>query len=99
MGKGRGGETCAEVIREVVAAREPAFYSDVFEIVNNRGTWATDTIHQQMMQWIVNLPPAYHHWSVKTKRFLFLRPDGLYELYKPSVHGTFDRGTRVDVEG
>lgn len=98
MRKGYKGETCAQVIREVIASREPAFYPDVFEGVRSRGSWATDTIHQQMMQWIVNLPPAYCHWSVKVKKFLFLRPDGRYELYRPRVHGIFDRGTRVDAD-
>jgi hypothetical protein len=50
------------------------------------------------MQWIVNLPPAYCHWSIKAGKLLFLRPDGRYELYGPRVHGVFDRGTRVDVD-
>jgi len=98
MGKGHRGETCAEAIREVVAALEPAAYADVFDSVRRRGTWATDTIHQQMMQWIVNLPPAHYHWEGSSQRFLFLRPDGLYELHRPRVHGIFDRGTRVDLD-
>jgi hypothetical protein len=98
MGKGYNGETCAEAIRQVVAVSEPAWYGDVFEKVRCRGTWADDTIHQQMMQWTVNLPPAYLHWPRSSEKFLFLRSDGLYELYRPRAHGVFDRGRRVDVD-
>jgi hypothetical protein len=98
MGKGHNGETCAEVIREVVGALEPAAYTDIFESVRDRGTWATDTIHQQMMQWMVNLPPVYYHWEGTLRRFLFLRPDGRYELHRLRTHGTFDRGARVDMD-
>ena len=98
MGKGHNGETCAEAIREVVAALQPAAYPEVFEGVRRRGTWASDTIHQQMMQWIVNLPPGYYHWPGASEKFLFLRADGLCELYRSRVHGIFDRGTKVDMD-
>jgi len=37
------------------------------------------------MSCVVNLPAARRHWR-KRMPFLFLRPDGLYELYDPKRH-------------
>ncbi|RLE37842.1 hypothetical protein DRJ17_05595 [Candidatus Woesearchaeota archaeon] len=44
---------------------------------------------------VVNLPPAYRHWSNAPERFLFLREDGRYELYDPEKHGIYSNGLRI----
>ncbi len=44
---------------------------------------------------VVNLPPAYRHWSNAPERFLFLREDGRYELYDPEKHGVYNNGLRI----
>lgn len=95
MVKGYDGQTCAEAIYEVVAPNQPARFEEVFDSVSRKGAWRPDTIYQHMMLLVVNLPPAYHHWRTAPERFLFLRPDGLYELYDEAKHGVFQDGTRV----
>lgn len=95
MAKGYRGQSCADAIYEVVASHEPAHFEEVFDEVSSLGEWTPDTIHQHMMQLVVNLPPAYRRWPSRPDRFLFLRPDGLYELYDEAKHGVFDEGTRI----
>lgn len=97
MSKGYRGETCGEVIYEVVASSQPTQFSAIFEMTEARGTWGDHTIYRQLMKWIVNLPPAYREWPVSRRRFLFLRQDGLFELYSEGKHGVFREGTRIDV--
>lgn len=96
MAKGHRGQSCADAIYEVVATHQPVRFEDVFDKVRLQGAWTPDTIHQHMMQLVVNLPPAYRRWPSRRDRFLFLRPDGLYELYNQARHGVFDEGTRVE---
>ena len=95
MGKGYKNETCPEVIHEIVSAQQPLKFTDLFSMVTRRGTWSTNTIYRQSMKWIVNLPPAYLEWPANQPRFLFLRPDGLFELYDEEKHGVFRAGTRL----
>lgn len=97
MAKGYRGQTCAEAIYDVVASHEPVGFPAIFDAVSGQGPWARHTIYQQLMKWIVNLPPAHYQWPSSRARFLFLRPDGLYELHNEAKHGVFVEGTRIDV--
>ena len=96
MAKGYHGETCPEVIHEIVAANQPVMFPDLLSMVSERGTWSANTIYRQTMKWTINLPPAYLEWPTSQSRFLFLRPDGLFELYDEEKHGLFRKGTRID---
>lgn len=96
MAKGYRGQSCGDAIYEVVASEQPTRFDEVFDKVRLLGAWKPDTIYQHLMLLVVNLPPAYHHWPTARERFLFLRPDGLYELYDQAKHGVFDEGTRVE---
>jgi len=84
-GKGYNGETCAEAIRSEMKPAEVVGLSELFRRVRSRGTWKDDTIWQKLMSHVVNMPPARYHWR-SAKPFLFLRPDGCYELYNSEVH-------------
>lgn len=99
MVKGYKGQSCAHAIYEVVASDQPARFEEAFEKVSLLGAWTPDTIHQHMMQLVVNLPPAYRRWPGRRDRFLFLRPDGLYEIYDDTKHGVFEEGTRIEPTG
>lgn len=59
--------------------------SEIAEEVKKRGAQKDETICQHLMSLVVNLPPARLHWK-STKPFLFLRPDGRYELYCETNH-------------
>ena len=96
MGKGYHGETCPVVIREIVSAHQPMMFTDLFSMVSRRGTWSANTIYRQAMKWTINLSPAHLEWPARQPRFLFLRPDGLFELYDEEKHGVFRGGTRID---
>lgn len=83
--KGHKGESCDEVIREIIAADEVVSCSDLFERVKFRGEWTDDTIWLHFIARTVNCVPARYRWP-KRKRFLFLRPDGQYERYDERKH-------------
>lgn len=85
MGKGHSGESCAEAIRDVMAVGEVVTFSDLFSRIKQRGDWKDDSIWQDLMAQVVNLPPARHHWK-STHPFLFLHSDGRYELYNEEKH-------------
>ncbi len=85
MPKGYHNETCAQAIRSVVKPGQVVWFSELFTRVKQRGAWRDSTIWQHSMSLIVNLPAARYHWR-SSKPFLFLRPDGRYELYDPAVH-------------
>ena len=84
-GKGPGGETCAEAIRAFVEKQAPIAPGDIFQQVQKAASWKDETIWLHLMSLVVNLPPARRHWK-RSKPFLFLRPDGRYELYDPRQH-------------
>lgn len=84
-GKGYQGETCQEVIREVTASGKAMRYSEILGLVKARGNWTDDHIAQEMISYVVNLPPARVHWE-KVQPFLFLNPDGTFEMYKAGTH-------------
>jgi len=85
MAKRYYDETCAEAVRAATRAGEVITFSELFGRVRRRGPWKDSTIWQHLMSLVVNLPPARHHWP-SAKPFLFLRADGQYEVYDPSVH-------------
>jgi len=86
MAKGYQGQTCAEAIRACFEKRGgPLSYSRIFEEVKRQGAWKDTTIWRHLMGTVVNLIPARYEWRNR-ERFLFLRPDGQYELYDPRKH-------------
>lgn len=85
MVKGARGESCADAIRQVMQPGKIMTFTDLYNSVKKMGTWKDETIWQHLMALVVNLPPASRHWPNKAQ-FLFLRPDGRYELYQPGVH-------------
>lgn len=85
MAKGHQGESCAEAIRSSFKPGEVITFTELYERVKQKGTWKDDSVWQDMIALIVNLPPARHHWKT-TKPFLFIHGDGRYELYDPAKH-------------
>lgn len=87
MGKPLGykGETCAEALKDAIEPGEVVPYHELFERVRSRGSWKAGAINQHMMSCVVNLPPARRHWKGR-KPFLFLRPDGQYEVFNSKMH-------------
>ena len=85
MTKGFEGQSCSEAINQSVGKRETLAFDELFQRVKKRGGWKDETIWQHLMGLIVNLPPARLHWK-SMDPFLFLRPDGQYELYDADTH-------------
>ena len=83
--KGKTGESCAQAIWDSLESGEVVNFTDLFERVKAKGSWTDDTISLHLMACVVNLPPARRHWP-STKPFLFLRPDGQYELWEQKMH-------------
>jgi hypothetical protein len=88
MGKGFNGESLSRALHSIVQSEpERVFsFSEIVSAVKKRGTWADDTIWQNLMAHVRNLVPAKYHWNEYQERFLFLHPDGRYELYNPEIH-------------
>lgn len=86
MTKGFRGESCSYAIKQSFAhSNQPLSYSQIIPLVKRQGDWKDITIWRYLMATVVNLFPArleYPH----TEKFLFLRPDGRYELYNESIH-------------
>ena len=85
MTKGNQGESCAEAVRSSLKPGEVATFSELYKRVKQKGNWKDETIWQNLMCHIVNLPPAKYHWKGAVP-FLFLHDDGRYELYDPQKH-------------
>lgn len=85
MAKGYRGESCAEAVRTSFGTEEVLRVSELFARVRKRGPWTPATIWQHLMAVVVNLPPARHHFA-NVEPFLFLRPDGQYEIYDQAKH-------------
>lgn len=85
MTKGNQGQSCADAIKDCFAGSAKTLsYSFIFVKVKNQGTWKDTTIWRHLMSTVVNLIPARHEWN--NDKFLFLRPDGQYELYDEAKH-------------
>lgn len=85
MVRGHHGESCAEAIRASFQAGDTLSFSEIVRRVKSRGEWKDETIWQNLMALVVNLPPARHHWR-HAEPFLLVRPDGRYELYDANKH-------------
>jgi len=85
MAKGHKGESCSAAIRNSIRPGEILSFAEVYKRVRDHGTWSDETIWQHLMAVVVNLPPARFHWK-GVEPFLFIRPDGRYEVYNPQVH-------------
>ena len=86
MAKGYKGQSCADAIRECFQKGEqPLSYSEIMSQVKTKGSWKEITIWRHLMATVVNLIPARYEWKT-AKQFLFLRPDGRYELFNKGKH-------------
>ena len=85
MAKGYNGETCSEAIRSLFTDDAVMKCSQLMTGTSGKGAWKESTICQHLMSLIVNLPPARLHWE-GVQPFLFLRPDGQFELFDESKH-------------
>ena len=86
MTKGYDGQTCAEAIRACFRHGEkPLSYSEILSVVRTKGSWTETTIRRHLMSTVVNLIPARYEWKT-TEKFLFLLPDGRYELFDKAKH-------------
>jgi hypothetical protein len=86
MGRSLGydGRSCADNIRAIVGERELVSFSELRAELASRGSWSEDNVAQQVMASIVNLPPARMRWNAPP--FLFLGPDGRFELFDSLRH-------------
>jgi hypothetical protein len=86
MTKGNQGQTCADAIKACfIGVTIPLPYSQIFAQVKKQGAWRDITIWRYLMSTVVNLIPARYEWRT-TGKFLFLRPDGQYEIYDKAKH-------------
>ncbi len=86
MAKGKQGQTCSQAIKACFRRpEEPLSYSHIFTEVRQQDDWRDTTIWRYLMSTVTNLIPARFEWR-STDKFLFLRPDGQYELYNPRRH-------------
>jgi hypothetical protein len=86
MSKGHEGQSCSEAIHEfVMHSGHAVTYTEILEGVQSKGEWKVITIWRILMSNIVNLVPARYEWP-SSHPFLFLRPDGKYELYSKDKH-------------
>lgn len=85
MPKGNKGQSCGEAIHDCFSDKsEVLSFSQLMEAVQKQGDWKKTTIWRHMMSTVVNLIPARYEWT--NDKFLFLRPDGRYELYDEKKH-------------
>ncbi len=73
----------------------PVSYSKLESALKEMDKWSDQTIYQQLMALVINLPPAHKRWPSKIERPLFLREDGRYELYDKHRHGLYQFGERM----
>jgi hypothetical protein len=85
MAKGYQGESCADAIRSSLKPGEIVSFTELFHRTKQKGSWKDESVWQDMMASIVNLPPARRHWKSSVP-FLFLHGDGRYELYDANKH-------------
>ena len=85
MTKGNQGQSCADAIKACFKGGMMTLsYSQIFSDVKRQGLWKETTIWRHLMSTVVNLIPARYEWT--NDKFLFLRPDGQYEIYDESKH-------------
>ena len=85
MTKGYKGQSCADAIKSCFAGNPgPLSFSQIMTAVKGQGSWKKTTIWRHLMSTVVNLIPARFEWT--NEKFLFLRPDGQYEMYDSRKH-------------
>lgn len=84
MAKGYQGQSCAEAIKNCFSGEETLSYSQILAEVRKQGAWKDITIWRHLMSTVANLIPAQYEWS--SAKFLFLRPDGQYEIFNSKRH-------------
>ena len=85
MAKGYEGQSCGEAIKECFADNpKPLSFSFIMAAVESKGSWKDTTIWRHLMSTVVNLIPARYEWT--NEKFLFLRPDGQYEIFNLNKH-------------
>jgi hypothetical protein len=88
MSKGYAGQSCSEAIQGfVMHSDHPVTYSEIHQGIRSEGDWKDITIWRIIMSNIVNLVPARYEWK-NSHPFLFLRPDGRYEMHDGNKHPT-----------
>lgn len=85
MRLGFHGESIREAIHSIMQPGRILAFSEFVDEIKKKGAWKDDTIWQNLMTFVINLVPAKYHWNA-SEQFLFLRGDGRYELYNPSIH-------------
>ena len=86
MPKGYQGQSCAEAIKNCfINGQQPLSYTQITSLVRKQGTWKEITIWRFLMATVVNLIPTRYEWN-HTEKFLFLRPDGRYEIFNKAIH-------------
>jgi hypothetical protein len=85
MTKGHKGESCSDAIKNSIKLGEILSFTELYNNLRKNGTWRDETIWQHLMAVVVNLPPARFHWR-SVEPFLFIRPDGRYEVYDRNIH-------------
>jgi hypothetical protein len=85
MTKGFRGQSCSDAIKSCFSeTEEPLAFSQIMASVKKQGSWKDTTIWRHLMSTVVNLIPARYEWT--NDKFLFLRPDGRYELFNQGKH-------------
>jgi hypothetical protein len=85
MTKGFRGQSCSEAIKSCFSETEGLLsFSQIMASVKEQGSWKDTTIWRHLMSTVVNLIPARYEWT--NDKFLFLRPDGRYEIFIPEKH-------------
>ena len=85
MAKGHHGETCSDAIRDLFKNDAVVKFSQLMARTSVKGPCKNTTISQHLMSLVVNLPPTRLHWE-GTRPYLFLRPDGQFEIFHESKH-------------
>lgn len=85
MAKGYQGQSCADAIKSCFSNHSGQLsFSQIMNAVKQKGDWKEITIWRNLMSTVINLIPAKYEWS--NEKFLFLRPDGQYEMYDKNKH-------------
>ncbi len=88
--------TGKQIMRDIMKELGSATATQLFDEMKRRGApIVNDTIWQYMMSLVVNLPPAWERWPHVKDKFLFLRENGMYELYDKDKHGVYNNGQLV----
>jgi len=96
-GKGPGGMTIKQAIRQVITRLRRATGNDIHKEVKAIYGWGNHAILRHIMGQTINLQPGYYEWVyVKPEeKCLFLCEDGYFECYDQNKHGLFKDGIKI----